>query len=202
MHPVAESGGLTIDNLLPRLGDRGRYCEQMKHPILILAFTAIAAIAVLIIGRSLGIREDVSCAFGGLMASHSRTFSVATSRVQSKQVMIAQFCNATKASIIAYFVFSIICFAFIGWLAGYLNHHGANAGGITGSLGGAILAIVTPQFRGSSIIPLRKVLMTGLVLLLTTMFALVVWAMYFTEMKYWAELSMLENQRMRSGTSC
>ncbi len=76
--------------------------------------------------------------------------------------------------------------------------HGANAGGITGSLGGAILAIVTPQIRGTSIIPLRKELMIGLVLFLSSIIALVVWAMYFTDMKYWAELSMLENERVRS----
>jgi hypothetical protein len=177
------------------LGQLGRYFEQMKQSILILAFTAIAAIAALIIGRSLGTREDVSCAFGGLIGFALSNIFCGHKPRQIEPSDASAIRNATKASIIAYFVFWISCFAFIGWLTGYLHHHGANAGGITGSLGGAILAIVTPQFRGTSIIPLRKELMIGLVLLLTTMFALVVWAMYFTEMKYWAELSMLENQR-------
>ncbi len=166
----------------------------MKHSIFILAFTAIAAIAMLILGRALGFREDVSSAFGGLIGFTLSNIFYGHKPRQVAANDASAICNVTKASIVAYFVFSIGCFAFIGWLTGYLHHHGANAGAITGSLGGAILAIVTPQFRGSSIIPLRKEWMIGLVLLLTTMFALVVWAMYFTDMKYWVELSMLENQ--------
>ncbi len=170
----------------------------MKHSILILASTAIAAITALIFGRSLGTREDVSCVLGGLIGFAISSIFGGRKPSQIEASDASAICNATKAAIVAYFAFSISCFAFIGWLTGYLHHHGANAGGITGSLGGAILAIVTPQFRGVSIIPLRKELMIGLILLLTAMFALVVWAMYFTEMKYWAELSMLEYHRMRS----
>ncbi len=173
----------------------------MKHSIFILAFTAIAAIAALIIGRSLGIREDVSCAFGGMIGFTLSNIFCGHKPRQIEASDASAICNVTKASIVAYLVFSISGFGFIGWLTGYLHHHGANAGAITGSLAGAILAIVTPQFRGLSIAPLRKELVIGLVLLLTTMFALVVWAMYFTDMKYWVELSMLENQRMRSEPS-
>ncbi len=168
----------------------------MKHSILILAFTAIAAIAALMVGRSFGMREDVACACGGLIGFALSNIFCGHKPRQIEASEASAISNATTASIIAYLVFSISCFAFIGWLTGYLHHHGANAGGITGSFGGAILAIVTPQFRGSSIIPLRKEWMIGLVLLLVAMFALVVWAMYFTEMRYWAELSMLENPRL------
>lgn len=170
----------------------------MKQSNTILAFTAIAAIAALITGRSLGFREDVSCAFGGVLGFALTNILCGNKLRETQPSAASAIRNATKASIVAYFVFWISCFASIGWLTGYLHHHGANAGGITGSLGGAILAIITPPFRGTSIIPLRKELMIGLVLLLATMIAWVVWAMYFTDMRYWAELSMLENQRMRS----
>ncbi len=88
----------------------------MKHSILILAFTAIAAITALIFGRSLGTREDVSCVLGGLIGFAISSIFGGRKPSQIEASDASAICNATKAAIVAYFAFSISCFAFIGWL--------------------------------------------------------------------------------------
>ena len=164
----------------------------MKYAILVLTSTAVVAVAALIIAHLLGCREDVWCAIGGLIG-FGLSNAVCRSYWRKSEQSDQRSCRAVQSSsistIIAYFFLSMSCFALLGWLTGYLHYHGAKAGAISGGLSGVILAIAVPEFLGCRFLPLRKELVVFVVLVLSFSLAAVVWVMYFTDMKYWHELS-------------
>ncbi len=85
----------------------------MKQSISTLAFTAITAIAALIIGHSLGTREDVSCALGGLIGFVLSNILGGHKLRKLEPSDASAIRDANKASIVAYFVFSICAFALL-----------------------------------------------------------------------------------------
>jgi hypothetical protein len=161
----------------------------MKSSLLVLLSTAIAAAVALCAGHALGYREDVACAAGGLvgLVVSSTLLPHVRKGVDSSGIRRARTASIPLVSV--YVLIPVVSFAFIGWLTGHLHYHGSKAGAISGSLGGAILAVLVPLVRGESFLAVKKGALVAVVFVLIALLGAVVWVMYFTEMRYWHEFS-------------
>ncbi|MFO0812135.1 MAG: hypothetical protein U0796_02890 [Gemmatales bacterium] len=161
----------------------------MKASLLVLASTAAAAVVALCAGHAFGYREDVACAAGGLVGLVVSNALLPHVRKSADPNDIRLARTASIPLIAVYVLIPVVSFAFIGWLTGHLHDHGSKAGALSGSLGGAILAVLVPLVRGESFLALKKGVLVFIVFVLIAMLGAVVWVMYFTEMRYWYELS-------------
>ncbi len=159
----------------------------MVNSILVLVSTAIAAVISLFVGHVLGYREDLACALGGISGIIVSSCTLWTLQIKTDPCTDNAAC--TRYTVTAYLAISMLIFGFIGWLTGYVHDHGAKAGALTGSLGGGILAILIPIINRERLfvnnIPVLVVAMCVMIALLGT----IIWVMYFTDMRYWYELS-------------
>jgi hypothetical protein len=137
----------------------------------------------------LGCREDVACAVGGIIGLVVSNTLLPHVRKSVDPSEIRENRSASTPLVSVYVLFSVVSFAFIGWLTGHLHNHGSRAGALSGSLGGAILAVLVPLVRGESFLTLKKRVIVVIVFVLSALLGAVVWAMYFTDMRYWYELS-------------
>jgi hypothetical protein len=161
----------------------------MKSSLLVLVSTAIAALIALCAGHALGYREDVACAIGGLVGLVVSNTLLPHARKSVDPGEIRQTRTTSIPHVSAYVLIPVASFAFIGWLTGHLHYHGSKAGALSGSLGGAILAILVPLVRGESFLAIKKGVLVVIMFVLLAALGAVVWVMYFTEMRYWAEFS-------------
>lgn len=150
----------------------------MKPSLCILLVTgACASAATLLAWMWGGKQEDVGSAIGGVagfILANGVVFACRGGEPRNEGSPK----SASAELGFAYGVFAVTYFAFVGWLAGYVHHHGELAGTVCGGLGGYILAVSVPAIHRSPFLAAGRKIQLALSVVAFGGLLTVVWVMY------------------------
>ena len=154
----------------------------MKQSCYILLVTgAFALVATFLAWVWGGKQEDAGCAIGGVIGfvlANGVAFIYRGSGVSG----YSHSGNTPKAELaalgLAYGVFAIVYFAFVGWIAGIAHQHGELAGTVCGGLGGYILAVGVPALHRSAFLSAGRKLQLAVAVMALGALLTIVYVMY------------------------
>ncbi len=177
----------------------------MRCTLLALISTAVFSCIGLFLAIATGSREDYGSAIGGLSG-----FCLATgfglmwlSPLKSVDESTLTESRWTPPNVWGTFYGgSAVVFALIGWLTGYLHQHGQNAGAISGFFGGLLVSLCLAELFRWPLLPFNLALRLTFIIISMLLVLIVVWAMYFTEARFWKALSMNVSPMVGVGMLC